>query len=117
MTKEELLTVLMMDFDEMCFAPTAPECIHAEAYAREWKRALVDVIRACYAQNGCTESEMPKNVRWIPFDDSPKSQKFVCEKCGEIAYYPQPTRDEYWVKHCPYQYCPNCGARMKGAEQ
>jgi rubredoxin len=123
MTKEELLTVLMMDFDEMCFAPTAPECIHAEAYAQEWKRALVDVLRACYAQNGCTESEMPKNTRWIPqaergewiYDE--KTEDSHCSICGGIALADPKCFGIDWISIEQTDYCPHCGARMKGGEE
>lgn len=45
-----------------------------------------------------------------------KSAKFLCSICGGLAYFPQPTRDESWQKCCPYKYCPNCGALMKGIE-
>ena len=42
-----------------------------------------------------------------------RSAKFLCSVCGELAYYPQPTRDEAWQKCCPYKYCPNCGSAMR----
>ena len=59
---------------------------------------------------------MPKEVIsfaphgfWIEENKRKASPKFICPFCREIAYYPQPTRDRYCKKHCPYKYCPNCG--------
>lgn len=43
-----------------------------------------------------------------------RSGKFLCSACGGLAYYVQPTRDKEWKKCCPYKYCPNCGAYMRG---
>lgn len=49
---------------------------------------------------------------WLEENRRPKSEIFVCSACGGTAYYPQPTRDKTWQKHCHYKYCPNCGAKM-----
>ena len=53
---------------------------------------------------------------WIEENKLRRSSQFVCSACGKLAYYIQPTRDKTWQKHCPYKYCPNCGARMKDDE-
>ena len=54
-----------------------------------------------------------KHGEWLtPQKDTIRGQKFTCSVCGKIAYYPQPTRNKNWIKHCGYEYCPHCGAKM-----
>lgn len=58
-----------------------------------------------------------KHGEWLtPQNDTIRGQKFTCSVCGKIAYYPQPTRLKNWVKHCSYEYCPHCGAKMDGKD-
>ena len=55
--------------------------------------------------------------KWLTTqNDTIRGQKFTCSICGKIAYFPQPTRSKNWVKHCGYEYCPHCGARMDGKD-
>ena len=63
-----------------------------------------------------TELDMVGDVRghWVEDNKRPRSSQFRCSVCGDLAYFVQPTRDESWQKCCPYKYCPNCGASMKG---
>lgn len=42
-----------------------------------------------------------KTGKWVPF--SPKSHLYSCSLCGQWA-------DRHW------NYCPNCGADMRGEE-
>ena len=35
--------------------------------------------------------------------------EFLCSKCNVIYEYP--------ASECEYRYCPNCGAKMKGADK
>ena len=66
-----------------------------------------------------TTSEDKGEVRHGEWKDDNRlshSAKFRCSVCDGLAYYPQPTRDKMWKRCCPYKYCPNCGAKMKGAE-
>lgn len=49
-------------------------------------------------------------------NDTVRGQKFLCSVCKKIAYFPQPTRDKSWVKHCGYTRCPYCGAKMDKKE-
>lgn len=56
-----------------------------------------------------------KHGYWVEENKLPNSSKFICSACGELAYYVQPNRDRTWKKCCPYKICPNCGAKMKGA--
>ena len=53
---------------------------------------------------------------WIEENSRPKSTQFLCSACGGKAYSPQPNGKKDAKKYCPYKYCPNCGARMKGAD-
>ena len=55
-----------------------------------------------------------KHGEWLEENKRPKSEIFICTNCGGTAYFPQPTRLKDWEKHCPYKYCPNCGAKMDG---
>ena len=59
-----------------------------------------------------------KHGEWLTTEnDTEKGQKFTCSVCKKIAYYPQPTRDKSWVKHCGYTRCPYCGAKMDKKEE
>lgn len=58
------------------------------------------------------ESLRPQG-KWVEAENRSKSMKFICSECAKIAYFPQPTRERKWTKHCGYNYCPNCGAQMK----
>ena len=64
------------------------------------------------------EAEPVKHGRWLDDNRRPKSSRFVCSVCGEVAYYPQNHRSDK-PRACGYPYCPNCGARMdlEGEEQ
>lgn len=52
---------------------------------------------------------------WIPFDENPKSIKFVCSHCSKIVYSGQKgnPRKPLPVKSCEYPYCPYCKSSMK----
>ena len=59
--------------------------------------------------------EEVKQGKWLEKEnDTVRGQKFLCSLCKKVAYFPQPTRDKKWVKHCGYSCCPNCGAKMDG---
>ena len=59
---------------------------------------------------------MPKEGEWIDENRRARSSKFVCSTCKRTCYDIQPTRDKAWTKRCRYNYCPNCGSRMKGED-
>lgn len=60
-----------------------------------------------------------KRGEWKPKTPLSKSYRFVCSVCGGTAYYCSGScasvKDK--VKNiCRYNYCPNCGAEMRGEE-
>ena len=61
------------------------------------------------------EVEPVKHGRWEDDNRRPKSSRFVCSLCGEVAYYPQNHRRDK-PRACGYPYCPNCGAKMAAKE-
>lgn len=62
------------------------------------------------------EAQLPKEGVWIDENRRTRSSKFVCSTCKRTCYDIQPTRDKAWTKRCRYNYCPNCGAKMDGAD-
>lgn len=51
-----------------------------------------------------------RHGRWIKENSRKKSYLWICSNCRKIAYFCGGDGK------CAYQYCPNCGARMDGAE-
>ena len=92
MTEKERITTILWNCDGIPFekCQKAADALVARGYRRHTEGA------------------------WIEENKLEKSAKFVCSVCEKVAYYPQPTRDKDWQKHCPYKYCPNCGAQIKG---
>ena len=77
-----------------------------DAYMRGWNDAL-DAV-----QNGkfhIAEHTEPKCGEWIAKTENCHSH-WVCSKCGAWALL------EYNEQMCLSNFCPNCGARMKGAD-
>lgn len=61
-----------------------------------FKPAIQKVIEAV------SECEERKAGKWIPKDDA----RYYCSSCDGIA-----------PKGCKWNYCPNCGAEMRGEQE
>ena len=57
------------------------------------------------------EAEPIKHGRWI---FSPDNAEGLCSRCN-YKIYGKPYQNTYMI--VPYNYCPNCGARMDGGEK
>lgn len=89
--------------------------LEQQAYQLGWNNAIEAIM----------ENEPTADVvevvhgEWKPKTPLSKSYRFVCSVCGGTAYYCSGScasvRNN--VKNvCRYNYCPNCGADMRGAE-
>lgn len=63
-------------------------------------------------------ADVRENVRgeWREENPREKSMMWRCSVCGRIAYYPTIGERKNYKKHCGYNYCPNCGADMRGGD-
>lgn len=61
-------------------------------------------------------ADVRENVKgeWIEDNSREKSMMWRCSACGQIAYYPTIGKRKGFKKHCGYNFCPNCGADMRG---
>lgn len=64
-------------------------------------------------------ADVRENVRgeWREENPREKSMMWRCSVCGRIAYYPTIGERKNYKKHCGYNFCPNCGAKMDREEQ
>ena len=77
------------------------------AYRVGWNDAI-DAI----CENEPSIDIEPKRGEWKPFDLTWGRSIWYCTACEESTEVPC----DIW-KHKPiYKYCPNCGAKMKGAD-
>ena len=86
----ELFEDLLIDFDEMGFAPTTA-CPNPDAYSIEWKQKLLNALQRYRKQS---EGELHKG-----------NNMHTCSLCG-FTYLDRVKTE--------LNYCPNCGVRMKG---
>ena len=79
----------------------------------ELMTTAADALEAADKRIAEMEAQLPKEGEWIDENRRTRSSKFVCSACKRTCYDIQPTRDKAWTKRCRYNYCPNCGAKMK----
>lgn len=83
------------------------------SWADGWDKGITEAIRLLNEMPPAEATEV-RHGEWKEENRRPKSSKFICSACGELAYYIQPNRDATWKKGCLLKYCPNCGAKMDG---
>lgn len=51
--------------------------------------------------------------KWIPFNPEPRgfADTFQCSNCGRLFHL------SIWHRECPYDFCPNCGAKMEDEDE
>lgn len=109
MSKEkqiDIITDLLIDFDEMGFAPTTtvPD---PEAYAIDWRNKLTNALQGYRKQS---------EGHWFILE----YEYFTCSECG--YYHPngcdstQEAKENLANGKVP-KYCSECGAKMKGGTE
>ena len=65
------------------------------------------------------EAQLPKEGEWIESEDleSAMKGKVVCSICGEPQFALELTNEFVRMKNSKTNYCPNCGAKMKGEQE
>lgn len=74
-----------------------------------------DWVEECIKNAPTIEAEPVRHGEWSPENTRPRSPKFICSECGEVAQdraKGAPRRDP--PKKCSLKFCPNCGAKMDG---
>lgn len=112
MSKEkqiDIITELLIDFDEMGFAPTTtvPD---PEAYAIKWRAEITKALGNYRKQS---EGE------WVEqFDEYGENYIFTgfqCSKCEKEFFIPYEQERDDWLEMM--KFCPECGAKMKGGAE
>lgn len=96
-----------------------PEYIEREAFREYWNKEFRhlypnDKYLVALANFPAADVAEVRHGYWKEADNTRRGHKFICSECNGVSYYPQPTRDKNWVKHCGYAHCPYCLAKMDG---
>lgn len=76
-------------------------------FDRGQRRALINSIQDILAVKAA-DVQSVKHSYWITSHPVDVAKEFKCIVCGGLIELP------VFTKHCYYNYCPNCGARMDG---
>lgn len=115
MTNAELIKALReCEYCNVCSIAVDGDCPFGGRDALEV--AAADALEAADKRIAELEAQLPKEGEWIEANTRPRSAQFYCSVCHRTCYDIQPTRDKAWTKRCRYNYCPNCGARMRGED-
>ena len=96
--------------NEQLAADVVPKSLYDQT---AWERDLA--IKQLREDYGVGLGEKKKDVsqvrhgRWMDANSRAKTYQRRCTACGGIAYF--------CGIGCSYNYCPNCGAKMDGAER
>ena len=124
MTNAELIKAL-----RWCGGENNEWCVHEEYKCPLWNEdRMVDECKAELMRDAANaleaaekriaelEAQMPKEGEWIESEDleSAMKGKVVCSICGEPQFALELTNEFVRMKNQKTNYCPNCGAKMKG---
>ena len=61
------------------------------------------------------DNKILDEIYWIPENRRPKSFKYICSGCGNVAYDPNSQKSSRFAgkKYCSLRYCPNCGKKAR----
>ena len=96
----DIIIDLLTEFDEMGFVPTT-SVPNPDAYAIKWREQLT---------NALIEYRKQSEGEWLDIDIC--AEDMYCSVCGGIA--PVDCEKEEFYKS---NFCPNCGAKMKGGAE
>lgn len=79
---------------------------------REAEREVMqDTIKICEEAADRYKAQLPKEAEWITTRTENHDGEIYCSACD----YDAPTEGDY--RQVKTNYCPNCGARMKGEQE
>lgn len=101
----DIITDLLIDFDEMGFAPTTA-CPDPEAYAKEWRQKITEALEKFCKQS---EGEWIHEAPYTTFS----GEYLKGSECSVCHSFFVSKGNEPWSDH---PFCCECGAKMKGGE-